>query len=42
MSWFLIQCKANQQQPAETNLGNKDFELYTPMSKLNASFAVSL
>ena len=41
MSWYLIQCKANQQQRAEINLRNQDFEIYTPISKPSALFDVS-
>ena len=33
MSWYLIQCKANQQQRAEINLRNQGFETYTPHIK---------
>jgi len=30
MKWFVIQCKANQQQRAETNLCNQGFEIFSP------------
>ncbi|MBC54475.1 MAG: transcription/translation regulatory transformer protein RfaH [Gammaproteobacteria bacterium] len=33
MSWYLIQCKSNQQSRAEANLRNQGFEIYTPHIK---------
>lgn len=30
MKWYVIQCKANQQQRAETNLCNQGFDIYSP------------
>lgn len=33
MSWYVIQCKANQQQRAEANLRNQGFDIYCPHIK---------
>ncbi len=30
MKWYVIQCKANQQQRAETNLCNQGFDIFSP------------
>ena len=33
MTWYVIQCKANQQQRAESNLRNQGFATYCPFIK---------
>lgn len=30
MKWYVVQCKANQQQRADTNLCNQGFEIFSP------------